>query len=505
MTACAFATPHGVSGLSWRARLSFSLAAAVCSLLINQFVYLNTPVTTDENSYVFQAHIFMEGRLARLCPPVPPVFYHEMIIMDPKVGWLSRYPPAHPLWLVPGVWLDQPRLMVALAAALSVWFISGSALWLGGSVLAVCLALLFSPYFQFMHGTLLSHTSGLMAVSVLWWAYARWQTGGRAGLAAVAGLAWAFLFLNRTYTGLLIALPLGLDASVRLALRRRLGSQWAGTALFALTALAGVGAYLLYNHLVLGDPLKSTYLHYTDEWTLGFSADHRPWDGLRSTAHNLLLLDQWLWGSPGSLVVVAAAAAIGWSAAWTPVCVGCILAVVLGYSAFNFPGFNTCGPYYYFETLPFIATLVGLAAARLRQWRPGPWILAVLTIALMGAGLAFMKQAARRTLKARAVDTRAWAALRRAPPHALVFVTGFREHVGRNLLLNARGVLSDPLVVSNWGRKNSLVARAFPDRICYWLRPDRDRVEPFDAVSPAGVHDAPASEATPPSSNGDAR
>ena len=280
--------------LSPRIRLAFSLAAAVCSLFVNQYVYFNTPVTTDENSYVFQANTFLEGRIARPCPPVPPVFMHEMIIMDQKAGWISRYPPAHSLWLVPGVAIDQPRIMVALAAALSVWFISGSVLCLGGSALAVCLVLLFSPFFQFMYGTLLSHTSGLMAVSVLWWAYVRWQTSGRAGFAAVAGLAWSFLFLNRTYTGTLIALPLGVDAMARLGFRWRSKSQWIGTILFGLFALAGVGAYLLYNHLALGDPLSSTYLYYEDKWQLGFSNDHRVVDGLRITWENILLLDRWL-------------------------------------------------------------------------------------------------------------------------------------------------------------------------------------------------------------------
>jgi hypothetical protein len=480
MTVRFLATGPAATPLSWRARLGFALAAALGSMLVNQFVYLNTPVTTDENSYVFQAQTFLEGRLTRPCPPVPPAFHHEMIIMDSQVGWLSRYPPAHALWLLPGVRLGQPRLMVALAAAVSVWFLSGSALWLGGSALAVCLALLFSPYFQFMHGTLLSHTSGLMAVSVLWWAYVRWQSGGHARWAAVAGVAWGFLFLNRTYTGLLIALPLGLDAAVRLALRWRRGSQWLGSTLFGLTALAGVGAYLLYNHLALGDPSQSIHLYYADEWALGFSDSHRLWEGLQMAVQNLRLLDRWLWGSPGSLLVLGAAAVIGWSAAWTPVCAGCLLAIVLGHVAFSFPGFNTCGPYYYFETLPFAITLVGLAAARLRRWRYAPGLFVVLTLALVGASLAFMKQEARRTRKDRTQDTRAWAALRQAPPHALVFVTGFREDVGRQLVFNPQGVRSDPLVVANWGEKNRLVAAAFPDRTCYWLKPGRDRVEPIN-------------------------
>ena len=484
----------GAAGLSWRVRLGFALAAAVCSLFVNQYVYFNTPVTTDENSYVFQAHNFLEGRIARPCPPIPPVFYHEMIIMDSKVGWMSRYPPAHSLWLVPGVEIDQPRLMIALAAAISVWFISGSVLSLGGSALAVCFVLLFSPFFQFMYGTRLSHTSGLMAVSVMWWAYLRWQTGGRVGFAAVAGLAWAFLFLNRTYTGALMAVPLGLDVVIRLGLHWRRAPQWRGTILFGCFALAGVGAYLLYNNLALGDPFCSTYLYYQDRWRLGFGADHSVADGLRITWNNILLMDRWLWGMPGSLWVIWAAVVLGWSASWTPVCLACILAVIGGYSAFNFPGFNTCGPYYYFETLPFFCTVISLAVARIRRWRHGRALLILLLLVLMVGSLAFMKHEAKRTRKARVEDVRAQSALHQAPSNALVFVSGFHEVVGRNLLLNDRGLQSDPLVVQNWGKKNLLVARTFPDRTPYELRPGQDQVQPL-AIEPSFyVCDIPAED-----------
>lgn len=482
--------------LSSLARFGFAAAAAFCSLFINQFVYFNTPVTTDENSYVFQANTFLEGRIARPCPPIPTVFQHEMIIVDSKAGWVSRYPPAHSLWLVPGVWLDQPRLMVALAAGLSAWFISGSVLCLGGSALAVCLVLLFSPFFQFMYGTLLSHTSGLMAVSVMWWAYVRWQTGGRVGFAAVAGLAWAVLFLNRTYTGTLMALPLGVDAMVRLLLHWRQRSQWGGTVLFGLFALVGVGAYLFYNYLALGDPFSSTYLYYQDRWQLGFNGDHRVVDGLHTTWKNILLLDRWLWGMSGSLLIVIAAIVIGWSTAWTPVCVACFLAVVGGYAAFSFPGFNTCGPYYYFETLPFLFTLVGLAAARIRRWRFGRGLLVFLAFVLVVGSLAFMKHEAKRTRKARAEDTLAQAALANAPTNALVFVGGFEEEIGRNLLLNDRGLRSDPLVVPNWGTKNILVARTFPERTCYQLRPGQDHVEPYTLTPSILSYDIPVEDCT---------
>ncbi len=48
---------------------------------------------------------------------------HRMIIQDADVGWLSRYPPLHSLWLVPGVAVANSYLMIALTAGLSLLLI----------------------------------------------------------------------------------------------------------------------------------------------------------------------------------------------------------------------------------------------------------------------------------------------------------------------------------------------------------------------------------------------
>lgn len=70
---------------------------------------------------MFQARIFLEGALARPLPPLPHLFDHEMIILDERIGWLSRYSPGHPLWLMPGVAVGILRLMrSSIAAALGM-------------------------------------------------------------------------------------------------------------------------------------------------------------------------------------------------------------------------------------------------------------------------------------------------------------------------------------------------------------------------------------------------
>ena len=60
-------------------------------------------LTSDEGSYVFQGNNFFDGLITREAPPFGRTMQHRMIIQDADVGWLSRYPPLHSLWLVPGV------------------------------------------------------------------------------------------------------------------------------------------------------------------------------------------------------------------------------------------------------------------------------------------------------------------------------------------------------------------------------------------------------------------
>ena len=109
------------------ARLALALLVAGGALIIGEKIYFGEYLTTDENSYMFQAWLFLQGKLSQSCPPLEDAFFHRMIICDEQVGWVSRYPPAHSIWLVPGVALGYPRLRSAVAAFLAVWFLSAAA------------------------------------------------------------------------------------------------------------------------------------------------------------------------------------------------------------------------------------------------------------------------------------------------------------------------------------------------------------------------------------------
>ena len=70
-------------------RLLFALLAAFGALLVAKYVYLGEFLTTDENSYLFQAWLFSNGeyRTDIPFPALKHVFTHRMIILDQEAGW----------------------------------------------------------------------------------------------------------------------------------------------------------------------------------------------------------------------------------------------------------------------------------------------------------------------------------------------------------------------------------------------------------------------------------
>lgn len=476
-------------------RFFFSLMAAALSVLTSHQVFLSVPTGADENSYIFQAYIFSEGKIARPAPTLKEAFKQEMIILDDHAGWLSRYPPAHSLWLVPGIWMGNLYVMIGLAAALGMWFICLAASEVKIPEWLVGVPLLLSPFFGFMYGTLLSHTSGFMTVACMLWAYLRWRNTGHWLFAVIAGLAWSFFFLNRTYTALLVAIPFGVDAMLMGILDRNF-KRWIGIACFAASSLTGVFLYLVYNELTTGSALNATYLYYEPSENLGFGPrrtqgmviHHSLENGINNMRFDIQQLNRWLLGFSGSLIMWAMLILAGWRNKYSWLLAASTLSVWFGYIYFWFPGVKDAGgPVYFFETIPMILILGGFGLLRiwngLAAW-PRMRMIAfgttLVALSIISAGFS-MKEATSRIKKQRAkrniVDV-----IRSAPPQSLIFIEDLKKpHIGE-MVVNLQGLDSDPLLMKSMYEGNATAAKIYTNRTPFLLHGNKPgKLVPLDA------------------------
>ncbi|MCG2659729.1 MAG: hypothetical protein L6437_05740, partial [Kiritimatiellae bacterium] len=275
-----------------------------------------------------------------------------------------------------------------------------------------------------------------------------------------AGLAWSLLLLNRTYTAALLAVPFGVDALLYV-LRRRTGLALVGTLAFALCAAVGFGCFLGYNLLTTANPLLTPYEYYAPGERLGFGSMvrfdghtyiHTISMGWAYLVENVLLLNRWLFGFKGSLLVALVLAAIGWSRRWSPLWLAIVVLICFGHMAFWYPGENNIGPYYYFETIPFLALMIALGLTRLWRWteaRKGIWRAAYLTAAgaAVIASTAFMVQESHRIQVSLQPDHEFTKHLRSAPDNALIAIDPDLPARLNMLAFNPRGLDSQPLII----------------------------------------------------------
>ncbi len=459
------------------ALLHFALAllAAVGALLIGERVFVNEYVTTDEHSYIYQAWLFSQGKLSLSCPQLPDAFFHRMIICDEQVGWVSRYPPAQILWLLPGVVLGYPRLMTAVAAFLAVWFLIKAGRRLDIPGWCTALLLMISPYFWLMQGTVLSHTSALALTAIMTWAYLVWIQEHKINFAVIAGLAWAFLFLGRSYTAIWIALPFAVDALIRLA-QTRTRRELIGTLSFAVSAGFGVIGYLVYNYLITGDALQSTFLYYNTSDGLGFGLRHgrmfTPELGWEYIKTNISALNVNLWGFKGSLWLCLALSLFGWRKRISTLFFAIVFLVWLAYGAFWFPGITDIQPVYYYETLVFMVLAAGLGLSRLFRlnWRVSEWTKAllagILVVIVVTAGLKTFDANAEVIKKRLSYIQAKSQAIQSVPPGSIVILDKLQKW---GVVWNPHGLDSDPIAVRDVYGVSLVLPRLFPDRTLYQL------------------------------------
>jgi hypothetical protein len=340
---------------------ALAILLVVASFALNYWVATDIlhklPHAQDDVAYLLHARWLADGQLYGAEPPLAkylkvPFTYFR----DGK--WFTHYPVLWPLLLSPGVAVGMHWLMPPLFGALFMVALYGLGRELYGPLvgLAALLIAAVSPMRLLMHGSLLSHGAAAACTVLFVWALAAGRRRQSPKILLASGVMLGFVFGIRPLT----ALALGLPAGVWLLRGYTLTSK--ATALrelksFAIGGLLGVLPTLVYNHLLMGSPLTSSYSVYP-----GFTAFavNQLSHGLRNLdvrlAYTLPAVLGWGWPTWSGWLVLAAPLGLplvtfvskhrdvrDWFV------LSFFVAVTLAHVLSGYEGFHGFGPRYYFE------------------------------------------------------------------------------------------------------------------------------------------------------------
>ncbi|MCC5844094.1 MAG: hypothetical protein JJU05_07575 [Verrucomicrobia bacterium] len=340
--------------------LSAFLLALLCSALFSRGEVL----FEEETAYVFQANTLKTGVFRQTYPVLGPWLSESGLVLHRDGGWFAPVPPGHALWLIPGVWAGFPGLMSALAAGGTVFLMTLIGIRLRFSPLLLPVLMLVSPFFLFLHGTLLPQTTGMFLSTLFLWAYIRMiQSPGIRGSLG-CGLAWGLLFFTHPWNALLLAIPFALHWLAQWPRTWKTAVPWGRTLLFGIGILPGVLLLLWYfreltldTTLLAGEALQhrvNGWLPFQAGGTGGGGDPQSMRRGLSLLWRHVRLMDQWLFGTPRfTLLLWLGLAGHGWNRRWSPLLLGVTLVMFFGYVAWPQLDTTLGGPRYQAPMLPF--------------------------------------------------------------------------------------------------------------------------------------------------------
>ncbi len=230
------------------------------------WAFAANPHSVDEMAQLFQARVFLAGRLAAP-PPDPPeafLFLHTWIA---PAGWVSQFPPAHSLLLAVGMGIGLEWLINPILGGVSLVLVYLLARGLYGRRTALLAAVLWatSAWTLTMSATYMNHAAAVV-FALGAWTLALALRRPRWHHFLLAGSLLGAVGATRPLDAVAAALPIGVWILVR---RRWRAGGWVG-----LGGLVVVMLFALFNWRVFGHPLELGYLAlYGQEQRMGFHTD----------------------------------------------------------------------------------------------------------------------------------------------------------------------------------------------------------------------------------------
>jgi hypothetical protein len=449
-----------------------SLLVVLCilfSLVISLLVFQDSIVSSDEWSYLIQAHIFSHGRLAVPSPVLYEFFDHVHIVNNGR--YYSKYPPGWPFLLAIGMFLGVPRLVnpVLGAGTLLLLYAMGKRLYTPQIGLLAALLALMSPYFLFNTASYFAHTAILFFVALLLFLLMKgWEE--RSSLCCfLAGLSGSAALLVRPFDQCAVLIPVGLFLVVSLV-RKQLGMHCVTS--FSLGQLNGFLLFLLYNMLQNGHPLVTGY-HVADSWMdRWFGLELWMWE---YSASYLVKLLTWSFPFLPILALVALfASAPERVKRWERCFASILLALIIAYAMIAFPDWPAYGARYYYSGFLAIPLLGAKGAVRLFETsKKRLFIFLFLGAVLLNFGVVFPAHSTMVYKVIYEINDVERQVKQLNPTRALVFLTPDPES-GQAPTRNAINFQGNIVYALDMGEQNARLMAAYPGRRYFLYQYDQN-------------------------------
>lgn len=387
-----YAVWERVCGAAPRRFLLVTAAAfAAGALAFTLLVFVGNPRNVDGFAQLFQARIFLAGRLWLPPPPELASFGTLHMILGPD-RWFAQYPPGQSVVLALGLAAGAWWLLLPLWAAALVLLTYRLGRWVGGesdgrlAALLLCL----SPFALAVSGSEMSHLPAAVLGAGAACA-AMTAGGGRPRLAGFgAGAALGLMVAFRPLDAVAAVAPTGLILLLVARSRARvLAAAAAGGVLASLPTLwynaATTGHWRTFGYTALWGPNHSLGFHDVP-WGIPLT----PLRAAGLTALDLFQLNQYLLDFPLPILLVVAAGFVAGRRRASPgdaVAVAGVVALV-GLLFFYWHRDVFYGPRFLFSALPWVAVVTGRGMALLGgAMREHPRLRAVPLALLMALGV----------------------------------------------------------------------------------------------------------------------
>ena len=217
------------------------------------------PIVHDEAAYLLQARIFAGGHWTAPAPPLPEFFEQYHVLVTPVLA--GKYPPGHPLVLVPGIWLGLPGLVPVLLAGVAGGLVFALARRFANPWAALLTWIVWTSSPGNLHflASYLSQTTTVVLWLAGWWALAEWRVTRKPAWLFWLSLSSAWGIATRPFTGAAFAATAGLVVLVDVCRRR----AWRELAVAALPMAAVAGVIALWSARTTGSVRTTPYALYS--------------------------------------------------------------------------------------------------------------------------------------------------------------------------------------------------------------------------------------------------